>query len=347
MAHTSTDNAALPNAASCIAEWHNVDKTTFEDIIAPRYQPAVLRGFIRDWPAVAAGTTSPQAIAGYLRGFDVGSQVESFVGAPDINGRFFYTPDLKQLNFRRTRDPFDFALDRLLAALEHPNPPALYMGSTSLAACMPAFLQHNRNPVLESRIIPNIWIGNRSTIAPHFDMSDNIACVVAGRRRFTLFPPEQVANLYVGPIDFTPAGQPASMVNLAAPDLEKYPLFSDALAAAQVATLEPGDAIYIPTMWWHNVEALDKFNVLVNYWWDPSYALQGSPFECLVHALLTIRSIPAERREAWRAMFNHYIFDADEHTHAHLPPESRRALGKLTPELAHYLNGFLINSMKT
>lgn len=341
MSHPPTNIAVSP-----VAEWHNVDKAIFEDIIAPRYQPAVLRGFIRDWPAVAMGATSPQAMADYLRSFDVGSQVESFVGAPDINGRFFYTPDLKQLNFRRTRDPFDFALERLLAAVNHPNPPALYMGSTSIASSLPAFLQHNRNPVLDSNIIPNIWIGNRSTIAPHFDMSDNIACVVAGHRRFTLFPPGQVANLYVGPLDFTPAGQPASMVNLAAPDLEKYPRFSEALAAAQVATLEPGDAIYIPTMWWHNVEALDKFNVLVNYWWDPSYALQGSPFECLVHALLTIRSIPAERREAWRAIFNHYIFDADEHTHAHLPPEARRALGDLTPELARYLNNFLINSMK-
>lgn len=332
--------------STAIAEWHNVDKATFEDIIAPRYQPAVLRGFIREWPAVAAGTTSPQAMADYLRGFDIGSQVESFVGAPDINGRFFYTPDLKQLNFRRTRDPFGFAVERLLAAVNHPNAPALYMGSTPLTECMPAFLQHNPNPVLDSSVIPNIWIGNRSTIAPHFDMSDNIACVVAGHRRFTLFPPEQVANLYVGPIDFTPAGQPTSLVNLAAPDLEKYPRFSAAIAAAQLATLGPGDAIYIPAMWWHNVEALDKFNVLVNYWWDPTYALQGSPFQCLVHALLTIRSIPAERREAWRAFFNHYIFDADEQTHAHLPPQARRALGDLTPELARYLNNFLVNSMK-
>lgn len=343
MTSLSAQTTALPTATTPIAEWHNVDQSTFENIIAPRYQPAVLRGFVRDWPAVAAGLSSPQTMADYLRNFDIGSQVESFVGAPEINGRFFYTPDLKQLNFRRTRDPFALALARQLAELDNPNPPALYMGSTSIAAILPAFLQHNRNSVLSANVIPNIWIGNRSTIAPHFDMSDNIACVLSGQRRFTLFPPEQVSNLYIGPIDFTPAGQPASLVNLAAPDLEQFPRFSQALATAQVATLEPGDAIYIPTMWWHGVEALANFNVLVNYWWNPSYALQGSPFACLVHALLTIRSIPAERREAWRAIFNHYIFDADETTHAHLPPESRRALGELTPELAQYMNLSLIH----
>ena len=116
--------------------------------------------------------------------------------------------------------------------------------------------------------MPRIWIGNRSLVSTHFDLSDNIACVVAGRRRFTLFPPEQLPNLYVGPLDHTMAGQPASMVELNAPDFERFPRFREALAAAVTAELEPGDAIYIPTLWWHQIEALAPFNILVNYWWE-------------------------------------------------------------------------------
>ena len=154
---------------------------------------------------------------------------------------------------------------------------------------------------------PRIWIGNRSEVSAHFDLSDNIACVVAGRRRFTLFPPDQVANLYVGPLDHTMAGQPASMVPLKAPDLERFPRFREALAAARTAELEPGDAIYIPTLWWHHVEALSAFNVLVNYWWEDPSRFAGGAFEAMVHGIMAVSYLPPERRRAWRAMFDHYV----------------------------------------
>ncbi len=65
-----------------------------------------------------------------------------------------------------------------------------------------------------------------------------------------LFPPEQAANLYVGPLDMTMAGQPTSMVDLEQPDLARFPRFASAQASAQMVLLEPGDAIYIPAMWW-------------------------------------------------------------------------------------------------
>ena len=39
----------------------------------------------------------------------------------------------------------------------------------------------------------------------------------------------------------------------------------------------PGDAIYIPPLWWHHVESLGQFNVLVNYWYrtGPDTAAAG------------------------------------------------------------------------
>ena len=58
------------------------------------------------------------------------------------------------------------------------------------------------------------------------------------------------------------------MVHVTAPDFARFPRFAKALEVAQVAELSPGDAIFIPRDWFHHVEALDRFNVLVNYWWD-------------------------------------------------------------------------------
>ena len=123
-------------------------------------------------------------------------------------------------------------------------------------------------PLVPSSAEPRLWIGNAARIATHNDPVDNVAVVAAGRRRFTLFPPEAELDLYMGPKHPTPAGTPVSMVHVTAPDMERFPLFAKALARALEATLSPGDAIFIPRDWFHHVEALDRFNILVNYWWD-------------------------------------------------------------------------------
>jgi hypothetical protein len=108
--------------------------------------------------------------------------------------------------------------------------------------------------------IVSIWIGNRTTASAHYDMSNNIACLRGGHRRFTLFPPDQVANLYPGPLEPTPGGQVVSMVDFAIRISIAIPRFAEALAAGQVAELEPGDVLFYPALWWHHVEALDPFN---------------------------------------------------------------------------------------
>lgn len=116
------------------------------------------------------------------------------------------------------------------------------------------------------------------------------------------------------------------------------------MPTAKVAELEPGDVLYIPSLWWHQVDALDPFNVLINYWWDRTVPNSGSPFEALVHGLLTIRQLPLEKRRAWQAYFDHYLFSADNPAE-HLPPERRHALSEMTPEVADYLKGFLRNAL--
>src|SRR3569832_1072135 len=61
------------------AEWHNVDAALFRSEIFPLNKPAVLRGVIRDWPAVQAGLKSPRALADLLKECDLGRTVETYV----------------------------------------------------------------------------------------------------------------------------------------------------------------------------------------------------------------------------------------------------------------------------
>ena len=186
-------------------------------------------------------------------------------------------------------------------------------------------------PLLPDDVAPRFWLGTPAIVATHNDTMENIACIAAGRRRFTIFPPEQVANLYMGPFHLTPAGTAVSMVHVTDPDLDRFPRFADALDAAQSAELEPGDVIYIPYGWYHHVEALSPLNLLVNYWWNPARRDVGSPWDALMHGMIALRQLPPDQRRAWRAMFDHYVFMSGGDPAAHLPKMFRGILGADSP----------------
>jgi Cupin-like domain len=320
-----------------VKEFHSVDANRFRTEIAPLNQPAILRGVVAHWPAVQQGRTSPQAICAYLQRFDSGKPIATLTADAAIEGRFFYRDDMQGLNFERRKEPLANTLQRLLALVATQAPPALYIESTPVAEFLPNFQVENSTDIPPPTAAPRIWIGNAITVQTHFDLNDNIACVVAGRRRFTLFHPDQLANLYVGPFDFTLSGPPVSMVALHRPDFARYPKFAEALKHARTAELEPGDALYIPYFWWHHVESLAPFNALVNYWWNASRPIASTPFDCLLHAVLTLRDLPPQQREAWRIVFDHYIFQKNGDPLAHLAPEHRGMLGALTPERARQI----------
>lgn len=335
------DAASQPAAPAPAAERSDISVETFRSEIVSSNGPVVLRGVARDWPAVRASRSPDPAIA-YLERFDRGSAVEAFVGPPEIGGRFFYRDGAAAFNFERRRGRLKEVLDAIRQVGSAPAAPAIYVGAAPVAEVLPGFEQDNPMPLLDGiPAVPRIWIGNRTVVSAHFDESDNLAVVVAGRRRFRLFPPEQVRNLYVGPLDVTMAGQPASMVDLRDPDLTTYPRFAEALAASQIAELEPGDAIFIPALWWHQVEALEPFNILLNYWWKAVPEDAGSAFEAMIHGILAIASLPQRQRDAWRAMFDHYVFRLHGDPAEHLPDAQKGILGTPTPQLRGRIRQFL------
>jgi hypothetical protein len=294
-------------------------------------EPAILKGVASNWPLVRKGLEGAQSAIDYLASFDAGKAIVGYVGAPEIGGRFFYNEELTARNFEARRHNLTEFLGLIGKHLENPESPSLYIGSTDLDIFLPGFRAENDlvadlEPFDRFAPIASIWIGNRTVASTHYDYSNNIACNLVGHRRFTLFPPSQVRNLYPGPLDPTPGGQVVSMVDMRAPDLDRFPRFADALAVAQVAKLEPGDALIYPAMWWHNVEALDPFNVMVNYWWNAVPRFVDTPMITLKHALLSLRNRPEHERKAWRELFDFYVFGDPDKATAHLPDH---ALGPL------------------
>ena len=332
--------------AQPIREWIKPSRDTFVREILPAYQPAVLRGLGDHWPLVLAAKESNQALIALLASADQGAQVETFFAPPEVRGRYFYAEDGRGFNFQKNALPFAQCLQLLHKCLSlAESAPGIYMGSTPLSQCLPTLLASHQCPLLDAQIEPRLWMGNQSLVQPHMDESDNIALVAAGRRRFTLFPPEQIDNLYLGPLDVTPAGQAISLVPLQNPDLQQYPRYQQALDAALVAELAPGDGIYIPSLWWHGVEALAEFNLLMNFWWRDADKGRESAEDALIHAILTISHLPDKERMAWRNFFDHYVFRPERHPLAHLPEAARGVLGQMNPQLRQVMRTYLYKRM--
>ncbi len=294
-----------------IRELHGVDARTFREEVATRYEPAVLRGVVADWPAVRAARESPALFCTYLAERDSGAAVDALRTPPSAKGRIFYNEALTGFNFDRERVTISQVLERIVKYAAMGNPPAVAAQSASIAECLPAFAADNVLTLLHPSVRGRIWLGSAVVTPAHFDESSNVACVVAGRRRFTLLPPAQVANLYIGPLDFAPTGTPISLVSFREPDFARFPRFREAIAASLVAELEPGDAIYIPPLWWHHVESLERLNALVNYWWkgEPDAPAEApSAFDCLHRSVETFRHASPEQRAAWDALFGHFVF---------------------------------------
>ena len=309
-------------------------------------RPAVLRGAASQWPAVEAGRHGAEAVLRYLVREPSQRPVKAIAAAPSEAGRFFYTDDLTRFNFVEAQGRLEAFLADLAKAADSPSPPAMAVQSEDIASLIPHVAQENALAALPG-VPPRIWIGNRVRVAPHYDANENVAVCVAGQRRFTLFPPDQIANLYPGPLHLTPAGTPVSMVDIASPDLERFPRFAQAWDHALQATLQPGDAIYIPYGWWHGVDSLDPVSILVNYWWKPDVPEGIAPHTtALLAALMSIRHLPEDQRRIWGNMLRYYVFEESGDPAGHLPDHAKGVLGKASPRLFAQMRDMLLQSLQ-
>ncbi|RYY01204.1 MAG: cupin-like domain-containing protein [Gammaproteobacteria bacterium] len=308
-------------------------------------EPVIFRGLLRSWPLVKAGLSSAAEANQYLKSFYKDRTIGAYFGAPEIAGKLFYNEDMSAMNFENHFLKLDAVLDKITAHSEDLNPPTIYVGSTTLDICLPGLRAANDLAIPHDNPLVSIWISNKTRIPSHYDAPDNIACVAVGKRRFTLFPPHQIANLYPGPLDLTPAGQVISLVDFKNPDFEKFPRFRQALEHGMVAELEAGDALFLPSMWWHQVESLANFNVLINYWWRSVPDYRGQAVAVLKHALLSIRDLPDKEKDAWKHIFDHYVFGNAKQSIENIPEHAQGFLGPIDDISSRQLRAWLINQL--
>lgn len=305
------------------------DADAFLRTVVEPCAPVVLRGLVADWPVVDAANRGAAEARDYLGRFARDRPVDAFIGKPEIAGRYYYAEDLNGFNFQRRSMPLSAALTLIFENADKAGADTAYAGSLPVDDYLPGFTAENAMALLPRAAAPRIWLGHRSQVAAHYDAFDNLACVILGSRRFTLYPPALIGDLYVGPIDKTMAGQPVSLAASAEPGDPLYPRFAAVRDQALTVELAPGDALYIPKLWWHQIEADAPVNGLINYWWDAFSHGPDAPFTSLLLAMITIAERPAPERRAWRAFFDHYVFREGGHPLAHLPAEQHGLLGPL------------------
>lgn len=318
--------------------------STIPDGVLNSSTPIIIRGLVADWPMVQAANRSKVEAVDYLRQFYQGLEIGAFVGDVEQQGRYFYNQNMTGFNFVKQRVSLEPIFDIFSSNQGQQKSKYIYVGSANVGQVLPGFKDNNDLPALGNlQPLTSIWLSNHSRIAAHHDTPQNIACCVAGKRRFTLFAPEQIDNLYIGPLDLTPAGQPISLVDFHHPDLVKYPKFKQ--AEPLVAELEPGDALIVPSLWWHHVEGLSDFNALVNFWWSqgPSYA--AAPMDALLHGLLAIKHLPNEQKQAWQSIYQHYLFNQDETAFDYLPDAHQGLLANQDELAARHLRRYLLNKL--
>lgn len=108
---------------------------------------------------------------------------------------------------------------------------------------------------------PRFWLGPARTVTPlHCDYDDNIFAQIWGSKRIFLAPPHHGDYLYpreANPVLFGSPFDPE------APDFEAFPLARQ--ASIVEVLVQPGDMLYVPAGWYHQVRAL-SFSLSSNRW---------------------------------------------------------------------------------
>lgn len=119
----------------------------------------------------------------------------------------------------------------------------------------------------------NIWISEiKANTRLHYDFFDNILIHIEGRKRIRLYPPSDSGYLYPYPscshiVGNYPHVHFSEINDTELVDPKQFPDFSN--ASTIEVTLEPGDMLFIPAGWWHEVRSLLS-SVSLNFWWKTS-----------------------------------------------------------------------------
>jgi hypothetical protein len=202
--------------------------------------PFLITGLINRWPLSAL---TPQALRERFSHLPVRARVGDYINTA-------FAPD------RAMQDMSMLEYLDLVAAGTQDLPP--YLGNLELR-------ELNRLchwPVYFDKMgPPRFWLGPAGTVTPlHCDYDDNIFAQIWGTKRIFLSPPHHDEFLYTSEANAILFGSP---FNPEAPDFEKFPLARQATMIECI--VNPGDLLYVPAGWYHQVRAL-TFSLSANRW---------------------------------------------------------------------------------
>ncbi len=214
--------------------------------------PFLMSGLVGRWPL--SGLT-PQTLRERFADLPVRARVGDYINTAFAPDRAMQ--DMSMLDY----------LD-LVEAGTHDLPP--YLGNLELRALnsmcyWPAYFG-KMGP-------PRFWLGPAGTVTPlHCDYDDNIFAQVWGSKRIFLSPPHHDEFLYPSEANAILFGSP---FDPEAPDYERFPLARQATMIECI--VNPGDMLYVPAGWFHQVRAL-TFSLSANRWARAMpIALDGDP----------------------------------------------------------------------
>jgi hypothetical protein len=282
---------------------------------------------MRDWKLFSNGAVDETKILDGIASIIGEKPIEHYHQPRHLKGRLgFDNLNTMAQNWQVQRSTFSEFCQKIKRDIESPSGDVLYMASDPIPLKFPELMPCLTIPdyIPRDRMTegaPRLWIGNGGhTVSAHFDVDHNTLCLLSGEKRLTLFPPDQLPNMYLAPIERAPAGSPISMVNIKEPDFKRFPRFKAALERAVHVEMRAGDALFLPSFWWHEVDSVG-LNIMINFWWSECPDADLDALKNMLECLAIARRMPRHRREIMRTFYDHFVFDNADDPFPSVPPE--------------------------
>ncbi len=296
-------------------------------------EPAILRGFARSLPMYSHFLSNAAGLLSHIEKSCNSTKLVMLESATQFHGLIGYRETQSRLSFDRVRVNTSTFFDRLRRSMTADIAPTMSLQSTRVDDFFYDLLPEVNLDVWPE-VVPRLWIGNQTRVPAHIDDAHNIAVNIVGTRVFRLLPPSCLSELYVGSVEYTPSGAAISLLDLAEIDCKAFPRAASLESKLLTVTLNPGDAIYIPPLWWHQVNAQANLNILLNYWKGGSIEKPSrfTPFQALYLSALVLKNRSATDKASWREFYEYYVFGDEAIVSDHIDPKVQGILGALNDE---------------